>query len=388
MKQARITIMLGLLGGVFPACYSSGNHEADTAVDGPADPDAADGRDTEAADGVDWTDGMGERCTADFDCPASMYCDPCGGSSCPACTDCVPLCRPHGCATEPEPLCNMVRPQCGEGATSVVRDGCWICVDRATCEQVPWHDPRCDDGTEPACPMVPPTCAEHEILAYQGGCFACVNPATCRPWGEPGCEGDASCAPEDWCDGCGSSSCPMCDDCVAACVPHGCPTEPEAFCEMVRPECGEEGVAVARDGCWICVDLETCEAVPGHDPRCDDGTTPSCGMIPPTCAADEILAYQDDCYVCVNPATCMPWGVPGCEADADCAAEDWCDPCGSSSCPMCEDCIAACAPHGCPTEPEAACDMVRPGCGEEGVAVVRDGCWICVTLGTCEPFER
>jgi hypothetical protein len=366
------------LGG----CYTSGQPSGDGNQDVVADPDASDDAVTDGPDASDGVDTVGRPCSSDLQCAPSEYCDPCAGSSCPTCTDCIALCMPHGCATEAEPLCNMLRPVCGEGAVSVVRDGCWICVDRTTCEQV--HDPSCDDGTEPSCPMVPPDCGEAEILAYQQSCYVCVNPATCLPWGEPGCEIDMDCSPETYCDFCGTSSCPGCRDCVAACIPHNCPTEPEALCTMIRPDCGDEGVAVVRDGCWVCVDMGSCEAVPYHDPSCDDGTVPICGMIPPVCGAWEILAYQDDCYACVNPATCLPWGEPGCSTDASCPAAEYCDGCGTSSCPMCEDCVAACLPHGCPTEPEAACDMDRPDCGDEGVAVVQGGCWVCVHAGTCE----
>jgi len=319
-------------------CYSSGNGTGDGNQDVIGDPDVSDDAIADQPDATDWTDTITSPCSSDMQCAPSQWCDPCAGSSCPTCTDCVALCMPHGCATEAEPLCNMLRPECGDG----------------------------------------------EILAYQDHCFACVNPATCRPWGEPGCETDMDCSPETTCDFCGTSSCPYCRDCVAACVPHGCPTEPEALCYMIRPDCGDGGVAVVQEGCWVCVDMTSCEAIPYHDPSCDDGTEPICGMIPPLCGEWEILAYQSNCYVCVNPATCLPWGEPGCTRDANCRAEDYCDDCGTSSCPMCEDCVAACLPHGCPTEPEPACDMDRPDCGDEGVAVVQDGCWVCVNPGTCD----
>jgi hypothetical protein len=53
---------------------------------------------------------------------------------------------------------------------------------------------------------------------------------------------------------------------------------------------------------------------------------------------------------------------------------------------MCEDCVPACVPHGCPTEDVVLCDMVRPDCGEYGVAVVENDCWVCVHIDTCEPI--
>ena len=122
------------------------------------------------------------------------------------------------------------------------------------------------------------------------------------------CAGDDQCGPEAYCDPCASSSCPQCDDCLGACVLHGCQTEAQAICDMVRPSCEPKQVSVIRDGCWKCVLRDTC--YPIRDDHCDDGTEPVCDMIPPVCNSDEILAYQDNCYRCVNPDTCDPWGEP------------------------------------------------------------------------------
>lgn len=76
----------------------------------------------------------------------------------------------------------------------------------------------CDDGTEWVCDLDPPPCDRFEIRAIQDGRATCVNPATCREWGEPGCADARDCEPGQSCDGCGTSSCPFCDDCVPACV--------------------------------------------------------------------------------------------------------------------------------------------------------------------------
>jgi len=258
-----------------------------------------------------------------------------------------------------------------------------------SCEPTePVRDESCDDGTEPTCNMIEPECEEHEILAYQNNCYVCVNPMTCKPWGEPGCEGDVDCGPADYCNPCATASCPMCLDCVPACVPHNCETEEELMCFGVRDECGESGVAVIRDGCWVCLDLNTCEPIePARDDSCDDGTEPTCEMVPPVCEEHEILAYQNNCYVCVNPVSCKPWGEPGCEGDVDCGPTDYCAFCATSSCPMCDDCIAACIPHNCETEEELMCYGVREECGDDGVAIIQEGCWECVDLDTCEPMD-
>jgi hypothetical protein len=159
-------------------------------------------------------------------------------------------------------------------------------------------------------------------------------------------------------------------------------------CRLLRPECGDDGVAVAVDGCWQCVDSETCESsvepsdceVSGGtcfdsgtcpdgwerirstcgtraaccvepDPvggSCDDGSDVVCAVAPPTCRDSEILAVQDGCWMCVNPATCLPWGVPECEVTRDCDRGEVCDECASSSCPFCGDCVAVCVERQAP----------------------------------------
>jgi hypothetical protein len=30
--------------------------------------------------------------------------------------------------------CRCARPDCGDGNTSVIRDGCWVCVNATSCE--------------------------------------------------------------------------------------------------------------------------------------------------------------------------------------------------------------------------------------------------------------
>ena len=102
--------------------------------------------------------------------------------------------------------------------------------------------------------------------------------------------------------------------------------------------------AAMRAAILVFVVLAGCDVVDpgGRDTHCDDGTVPACRIVPPTCEPDSILAHRDHCFVCVNPATCEPWGVPGCESDDDCDRLESCDRCGSSSCPTCADCVAAC----------------------------------------------
>ena len=132
-----------------------------------------------------------------------------------------------------------------------------------------------------------------------------------------------------------------------------------------------------------------CQPIPVEPPgesSCDDGTMVMCASPTPICHDPEILAVQNGCETCVLPQTCRPWGIAGCASDRDCALDERCDPCGVSSCPACFDCVAACMLHGCPTEDEVWCNCVRPDCEGGAVAVVRDGCWVCVGLGACAPM--
>ncbi len=117
---------------------------------------------------------------------------------------------------------------------------------------------------------------------------------------------------------------------------------------------------------------------------CDDGTDLRCEKPPPQCTEFELLSVRNECWECVNPTTCGPWGTSGCQDDSECPSLMWCDPCGTSSCPDCDDCIAACTGHGCDSEETVTCPDPRLRCPKGYVSVVRNGCWACVDLVTCE----
>lgn len=360
---------------------------------------------------------------------------------CPDGTE-VPECVCQGgqwqCAPDPSALClapcddgstltcRMMEPECAVDEVLAVIEGCYLCVDPDTCQPRPVSD-QCDDGSDYLCDIIPPVCTDFEILAIQDSCVACVNPDTCRPWGEPGCRVDADCQEGEYCESCASGSCPMCEDCVPDCRPHPCATGESVLCDVVRPECGSQGVAIVKDGCWLCVDARTCEPNGANEcensggvctgfqdicpsgmmggqsmgcpmgrsgmcclPRptvCDDGSSDLCEIVPPVCNDGEVLAIQNSCWACVNPATCLPWGEPGCRVDADCGPADFCDPCGTASCPLCRDCVAACVPHGCESEDVAMCNCLRPDCPDGAVSVIRDECWICVMPDSCAEVD-
>ena len=73
------------------------------------------------------------------------------------------------------------------------------------------------------------------------------------------CSSDMECNLDEYCGGC-VSSCDGCDDCRFACQPLTCASEDTLTCRCARPECGQ-GTAIVRDGCWVCVDPNTCEDI-------------------------------------------------------------------------------------------------------------------------------
>ncbi len=98
---------------------------------------------------------------------------------------------------------------------------------------------------------------------------------------------------------------------------------------------------------------------------------------------DSLYPTMDAClearWSCMRSMSCV--------TDADCGVGDYCEPCATSSCFGCEDCIAGCVPHGCRDEAPLTCRRLRPDCGSDGVAIVAaDGCWQCVERTTCAPI--
>ena len=279
----------------------------DLALDGPADgapdgpPDAAPDMAVDAA----------VSCRAPIDCLDRFWDIRCVGHW--SCTGlgCEEVCDDVGCG---DGRCD---PEGGESATSCFLD----------CRR----DTACDDGTMPECPMPAPECDADEILAWHNGCHRCVNPDTCLPWGEPECAGDADCPPAEVCDPCGSSSCPVCADCVSACRAHGCETEPEPACDMVRPECGVGGVAVVREGCWVCVGLNACEPLPPDDCAAEGTSVPVIPNAPACCEGLEPIG-------CDRPIEggCPPDPCVGAVVCADCGDND-CGP-GENACNCPGDC--------------------------------------------------
>ena len=154
--------------------------------------------------------------------------------------------------------------------------------------------------------------------------------------------------------------------------------------------------ALVSPGCMTaeaCGEGQVCD----HDlGQCDGATLGRCVQPPPQCpdlpepvCGCDGLTYDNACRSLQAGVTVAQVGAcpstPGCATDVDCGPDDRCDPCAHGSCPMCDDCVAECVPHDCQSENQPACNAIRPICAEGQTAVVRDGCWLCVELATCEP---
>ncbi len=125
--------------------------------------------------------------------------------------------------------------------------------------------------------------------------------------------------------------------------------------------------------------------VPVRDETCDDGAPLTCTESEPVCDTGYIPAIISGCWYCVTDDTCE-WEQTeaDCTVDADCGNDEYCNPCATSSCPWCNDCVALCSPHGCDTGILATCFEQRPQCEDPSqTAVVIGDCWKCVDRLTC-----
>ena len=134
------------------------------------------------------------NCKKDANCKDNEYCNICATSSGPLENDCIAACETHKCTTEENATCDLERIECGE-EFAIVREGCWVCVDSVTCNDIVERDTHCDDGGEITCGNPAPHCESYNILAHKDGCYYCVDPETCKP---SECHFANQCSEKDW----------------------------------------------------------------------------------------------------------------------------------------------------------------------------------------------
>ncbi len=323
----------------------------------PPQPDASAPHDGGAADTAPRPDavpidtGSGPQPCGDNICAPGQFC----------CNESCGLCAPEGGAC-PDIACNG----------GVVCSGIACELPNAQC------CPGCRPGesfcstAEGVCPELdcppPPTCggvacgADEECCpGCSPGDERCVPAGSCTP---PPCPppplcGDTPCADGDLC-------CPLCPD-QAACFPGPSCPDVDLICPA-PPSCAP----MAARGVGPCLLLlgvawngRNCVSVGGCECEGSD-----CGRL-----------YRD-----LRTCEAENFGCPGCATSRDCAPGAYCDGCAHGSCPACDDCVADCQPTACRTEERPTCRALRPECQDDEVAVVRNGCWVCVNRSTCEPI--
>lgn len=212
-------------------------------------------------------------------------------------------------------LSSIADPYCNK------KDG--LCESSGMCEAKPLG---CPDNVDPVCGCDGET--------YTNACEAAMNGVNVAFEGscEPAyCWLNEHCAEDEYCY-----------FNVCALETGVCRQRPEACDTKYDPVCGCDKKTYANSCSAAAAGVSVDYTGECRDTHCDDGTIPQCEELKVYCADHEIIAHQNNCYVCVNPATCKPWGEPNCIEDKDCTYGQYCNPCGTSSCPACDDCVTAC----------------------------------------------
>ena len=193
---------------------------------------------------------------------------------------------------------------------------------------------------------------ERTFCAMCGPTDGCVQQETvCAP----ACDINSDCDGTVYSGSCRGGFCDYIGSCEAL-VPEPCGDADPVTClttrALVEQDCPTDKVVVQRDGCYACVDPQSCSAVDQSAFQCDDGTAVACDEsrenFAVRCASDEIAAIFQGCFRCVDAASCQPF--------AECPPDSK-DVVQCSSCGPTDECLSTdriCAPV-CTTQ--ADCDQ-------------------------------
>jgi hypothetical protein len=212
----------------------------------------------------------GDACQTHSDC-SSGYCEPGSGTTPAACV--TPKCSDGSVLS-----CVRDRPLCERGSVATIADGCWACVDEATCGKSMCNEPVGVDRTYTSRDV-------NECATFMGDC-----------------KGDTQ---------------PFSDECGCGCqVRSGGPMCPEANegrtyaskdpeqCLIISYSCQDDWRAFSNDcGCG-------CIYAPAPPPPrivvdCGQGTEATCDGLPPPCSAEKVLTVKDGCWACVTSEECQ-----------------------------------------------------------------------------------
>ncbi|MGC4115534.1 MAG: hypothetical protein QM765_13210 [Myxococcales bacterium] len=252
-------------------------------------------------------------------------------------------------------------------------------------------DERCVLTTCYNCPDCPcyGQCQRHAVCGYDTECpsgLVCgTEYGNCDDHCRPGCHRDAdcrpnqACAPPPPCAGCGCDT-GTCYDKPVTCVSDvECGTG--SVCAPVNDPFGCTGEKQCVSGCFDDGDCAAGQACArAQCGACCPGT---CEFVQTACTSDAACGPGEICEGCGTSGgkTCMR----GCRYDAQCKANETCQPVDCDGCP----CPAQCAPKpaGCQSDAECGAGMVcepGPGCTGANECVV--GCHLdsqCPNGGAC-----
>lgn len=259
-------------------------------------------------------------------------------------------------------------------------------------------------------PSAPSTDYEAEETSPRDECdAACETVGTCQPREtNPGCYSDNDCPDGTQCNADDICLSPPSDGegddvltvCYGECVPvDTCDDGGPVLCDMEPPVCDDGLVAAVKDGCYECVEPDTCEppasecaiedcgpALGAPSYQCEDGTwggaTGRCILYDNQECGWEII----DCEPCTS-GDCTPDLTC---ANVDCAPGYECEmiypPCAAGS----DDCdpVPQCLPVNngqCDDDSNEICEMVPPTCDDHLILAIQNDCYACVDPVTCEP---